>query len=274
LEVQPVVVSSLLFHCLTTISIPWLSDLFMWSPIDGREVYHIKAHTDLISNILYVPGASKNPAVIITCSYDRSIAIWDAHSMERLIHLEEAHSQPIFSIAWSRGDGNTYSLSSSSIDTWSKIWQVDLARMTVDLAQTLIGPKKQGNLLQQSVLALTNTRECRVVATSASTTTSEIVLTNNDEADSLCLWTPSSKNGTTASSYLSYPSTIFYPESHYEMKNIVQALPSNLLIRQFIINQNRIICSIEIIPTESNGDAMGRESIFKQKRGLLCMWKF
>ncbi|EFC36868.1 WD40 domain-containing protein [Naegleria gruberi] len=145
-------------------------NLQFYDVMGGKLIYQMKAHSDLISDILYVsnqinPDSPKQLIpLIITISYDKSISIFNALTLERVIQVSEAHSTPLFSLASNGKDCFT----TCSVDQFAKQWKIE--RNDCKLEQLLIGPEKHKQLVSPSpvssileISSMFSTRECKIV---------------------------------------------------------------------------------------------------------------
>ncbi|KAG2378160.1 hypothetical protein C9374_008782 [Naegleria lovaniensis] len=277
-------------------------ELIFYDVHSGSVVHRMKPHSDLITKILYVPAlpvtyshdneyrtwnSPKLPSIplIITCSYDKSISVMNANNFERLVRIDEAHSTPIFSISM-----HGQRLTSSSVDGCVKNWILSISNSSsatgtiVDLQasmeQSLIGYRLPHELNRASnIFDMNKNRQVKVVSSVRSNTTEDIIISNSDSHNFLCVWT-SKHHQDNSSQLIRYPlpDVVLNPKNHYSIQQLLKVLPSEIIVKDFTICGNRIICLLEFLPIDpsnsstNTGGALAN-SVFMQKRGCICMWQ-
>merc|ERR1712086_208776 len=92
---------------------------------EGRlsELATCRAHSSSVRSVVFSPGGK----TIISGSYDMTIKVWDAASLELKAEKESAHSRNINSVAFSP-DGKT--IVSGSDDKTIKVWDAGVSALT------------------------------------------------------------------------------------------------------------------------------------------------
>nr|CAG4711861.1 unnamed protein product [Naegleria fowleri] len=287
-------------------------ELIFYDVHTGHMVHHMKPHKDLITKVLYIPTLPavsshndvqtcrrvtkfQSPPLMITCSYDKSISVINANNFERLVHIDEAHSTPIFSISV-----HGQRLTSSSVDGCVKNWILsnssssitgNIVELQASMEQSLIGyklPQELGGSRGTNIFDLNGNvnRQVKVVSSVRSNSTEDIIISNNDAHNYLCVWTSKHHKDMQLIRY-PLPDVVLNPKNHYSIQQLLKVLPSEIIVKDFTICGNRIICLLEFVPTESTtsnrsnaGNNGGRahthhtaQSVFMQKRGCVCMWQ-
>ncbi|KAL9653913.1 hypothetical protein ABK040_012971 [Willaertia magna] len=261
-----------------------IGELSVFDVTSGELIYCIdRAHRDIIYQITFIEKEKikkfgkffgmSNSSLIITSGGDKSIQIFNGDTFERLLTIDEAHNMPICSFSFNESDGL---ISSISVDQWVKLWKINIKEGSVKLHQTLVGPQRleelQSSMSWRDLALVNNYRNCKVVYSK------NLLVSDNDLIGNLCLW----HNSEEQQVFNPTPTCIFTPKGHHIMKKQMgnQAICN---ISNFYLDQSRLICSVEIFPSEevsvSSRDLLtpngGRfVPVNKQKKGLLCLWKF
>lgn len=88
-------------------------------------------HKSSVEDIQWSPNQDN---ILISCSSDKSILVWDIRDMKHHVALTDAHSQDVNVISWSRSCA--FSLVSGGDDGIVKVWDLRMVKSSTQAAFT------------------------------------------------------------------------------------------------------------------------------------------
>jgi len=94
----------------------------------GKEIVKLSGHADKVTCVAFNP---KNGRILASCSYDKTIKLWDIDS-QRCLGTLSAHRDAVYTLAFS-SDGEI--IASGSNDNSIKLWNLNAGEMPETLRQ-------------------------------------------------------------------------------------------------------------------------------------------